>query len=223
MTKSQQALQNMIASQMLPNEVTDPSVLAALTAVSREFFAPPAFKNVAYADENIPLTDHRVMMKPFVFARLVQLAGIKPSDHVLHIATGTGYGSAVLKQLAGHVMATESHHGLAETARKNLRECDVEVEVFTTSLTVGYPLSSPYDVIFIEGAIQCIPGSLAEQVKEGGCLVAVKNVMQRLDAPSGLGKALLARKVDGKLHHSVHFDASVPLLPGFEKKEEFIF
>jgi protein-L-isoaspartate(D-aspartate) O-methyltransferase len=222
MQNIQHALDNMVAGQMLPNEVTDHAVLAAIAAVKRDLFTPELMKTAAYADENIPLGHHRVMMKPFIFARLLQLANIQKTDKVLHIGAGTGYGSAVLSQLAGHVMAVESQHDLAEIARKNLQEAKVNVEIFQSSLTLGYPLSAPYDVIFIEGAVQSIPSGLSEQLTEGGRIVAVKNIQQRMDAHSGLGRAMVVQKINGQLQEITSFDASVALLPGFEKKEEFV-
>lgn len=219
MPNLQHAQQNMLASQLLPNEVTSPAVLEAMATVKRESYVPPAMKSVAYADDNIPLGHGRVMMKPMVFARLLQLAEIKKHHHVLHIGAGTGYGSAVLAKLAARVMAIESVHELAEAARQNFHANEVDIEMFNSSLTIGYPISAPYDVIFIEGAIQHLPSGLVEQLKEGGAIVAIKTI----HAQSGLGRAMLAKKIAGTMQQALSFDASLPVLAGFEKKENFVF
>ena len=217
------AQENMIAGQMLPNEVVDEALLRALSEVRREQFVPESLKAIAYADENLPLGHGRVLMKPMAFARLLQLAEIDPKDRVLHVGAGMGYGSAVLAQLADFVMAVESQHDLAEAARQNLRSAEVNVEIFVSALTLGYPMSAPYNVIVIEGAVQQIPASIIEQLAEGGRIVAVKNVACRLDAASGLGRALVAYKKEGQLYQKTSFDVSVPLLASFEQKEEFVF
>jgi protein-L-isoaspartate(D-aspartate) O-methyltransferase len=224
MTQAQKrAHESMILCQMLPNEVTSKAVIAAFRAVQREHYVPPAFAETAFADDNIPLTPNRVMMKPFVLARLIQMLELKKSDKILHVAAGRGYASAILAHLCKQVIAVESHHELVEAARLALHHDHLEnVEVFASALAVGYPLAAPYDAIFIEGAVQQLPLGLLDQLKDGGRLVTVQNIHQRLDAPSGLGKALFVSKIQGKPQQVLGFDASIPLLAEFEKKSEFV-
>ena len=55
-------------------------------------------------------------MEPSPFAKLVQLAEIRPGDIVLDVGAGTGYSSAVLSRLAASVIALESDASLADRA-----------------------------------------------------------------------------------------------------------
>ena len=49
-----------------------------------------------------------------VLAKLIQLADIAATDHVLDVGCATGYSSAVLAQLAGSVVALEEDRALAQ-------------------------------------------------------------------------------------------------------------
>ena len=46
-------------------------------------------------------TLRRVLLKPMVFGKLLQAAGIKETDRVLDVGCATGYSAAVLARLAG--------------------------------------------------------------------------------------------------------------------------
>jgi protein-L-isoaspartate(D-aspartate) O-methyltransferase len=223
MSFSQQARENMIAGQMEPNEVLNPQILQSVAAVPREAFVPEALSGVAYLDEDIPVGNGRYLMEPRVFGRLLQMADIQPTDKVLIIGCGTGYSAAVVSLLTDHVIAIECLRELSDAARKTLRELDVKVELFTSALTVGYPMMAPYDVILIEGAVQQIPSTLTDQLAEGGRLVTVFNTQSPFPGKAGVGRALLLRKQGGQLMRQESFDASVPVLPGFEKKTSFEF
>ena len=50
-----------------------------MMAVPRELFVPPAQVGEAYSDNDIPVGDGRVMLKPMVLAKLIQAALVGPS------------------------------------------------------------------------------------------------------------------------------------------------
>lgn len=220
---AQQAKQCMVSNQLRTSEITDASVLAAMEAIPREKFVPENFRKAAYVDEDIAIAEERYLMEPLVFAKLLQAMQIQPEDKVLIVGTGMGYSTAVIAQLSRHVTAIESQRELSGMARKNLRTLSIEVEVFTSALTVGYPLLAPYDAILVEGGVHFVPTSLTDQLAEAGRLVTVENIQQRAGALSGLGRALVIYKMDGQLHRRYLFDAAVPLLADFTNKPGFLF
>ena len=62
-----------------------------------------------------------------------------------------------------------------------------------------------------------MPGAILDQLAEGGRLAAVVS-------PQGaLGKATLFQRIGGTISHREVFDASIPLLPGFEPVPVFDF
>jgi protein-L-isoaspartate(D-aspartate) O-methyltransferase len=209
----------MVDSQVRPHDVTDLRIQAALLDVPRERFLDPAHRSLAYLDTEVPVSaqSRRVLLKPMVFGKLLQAAGITESDRVLDVGCATGYSSAVLAKLAANVVALEEDAALARAAAAALGEAGARnVSVAINPLTAGWPQGAPYDVILLEGASEVAPQPLLAQLKEGGRLVAVIGGAR-------MGKATIYRK-DGQHVTALQlFDAGAPVLPGFSKPPEFVF
>ena len=208
----------MVESQLRTNRVTDEAVLAAMEAVPRERFVPPALAGVAYIDDDLPLGGGRYLLEPMLFAWLLQAAAIRPADLVLDVGCATGYSTAVIARLAATVLALESDPALARAAGENLAGLEVDNAVVVAgALRAGYPAHAPYDVIVVEGAVPEIPAALCQQLAEGGRLAAV------LAPPGQQGRVVLAIKVGGIVSHRDISDAATPALPGFELEPGFRF
>jgi protein-L-isoaspartate(D-aspartate) O-methyltransferase len=222
MSDFQTARINLVESQVRPNGVTDPRILDAMLRLPREEFVPAGKRAIAYMDEDIAITTpasggpRRVLIEAMTFAKLAQLADIKPGDKVLQIGAGTGYGTAVLSHLAQSVVALEENAELAAEARARLeRFGNVSVEI--GPLAQGCRQGSPYDVIFVEGRIPEIPDALTAQLADGGRLVAVVGSRP-------VSKARKITKAGQTLSEISGFDATVSELPGFEaRKPAFVF
>jgi protein-L-isoaspartate(D-aspartate) O-methyltransferase len=217
----------MVESQLRPNEVTDRRIIAAMRALPRENFVPPALRGLAYIDEALevfPSIDGapaRFLLAPMVLARLVQLASVEPQDTVLDVGCATGYSTAVLAALALSVIGLEPEPELAEAAKRALRELDIaNAEIVTGSLAAGHFSGGPYDVILLNGSIPEAPVGLLSQLREGGRLVTV--IGCHSSNPSQ-GKAYLFVRVAGEASGVVHFDAGARPLPGFAPEPAFIF
>jgi protein-L-isoaspartate(D-aspartate) O-methyltransferase len=207
----------MIDCQLRPNEVNDERIIDAITNVPRDAFVPKAKRSVAYVDEDLEIAPGRFLMEPRVFGRLLMAADVQQSDIVLDVGCATGYSTAVLAGLADAVVAVEEDEKLAASAEKKLAGLDVmNAAVVTCTMCNGVAKQGPFDVIFIEGAVEEIPAVLLKQLKEGGRLVCVK-------VEGGVGRAHMISKVDGKFEGQNLFDADVPAIPGFEKKRNFAF
>lgn len=210
------ARRNMVEHQLRTNEVTNQALLAAMGDIPRERFVPDRFRDVAYIDEDLPLKKGRFLMEPRVFARLLQLAEVKPQDVVLDIGCGTGYSTAVLSRLANTVVALESDAELSARASATLAELGIDnALVVTAPLTDGYAKQSPYDVIVFGGALPRVPPPIARQLVEGGRLVAVIG--------EGVGRGTLTMRTRGVISSRPDFDAATPMLPDFAPVQGFVF
>jgi protein-L-isoaspartate(D-aspartate) O-methyltransferase len=212
----------MVDSQLRTENVTDYDILAVMGRVPRERFVPAHQRALAYLDTDIPVKSGadgppRYLMEAAPFARLLQLTEIEKSDIVLDIGCGTGYSTAVIAGLANFVVALESDAELASQARATLLDLGVDnAKVVVGPLDIGYPSEGPYDVIFVDGAVEVLPASLFGQLKEGGRLVAVV----------GYGRAATAAlytKSDNEIGRRTAFNADVRPLPGFRKPAAFVF
>ncbi len=95
-------------------------------------------------------------------------------------------------------------------------ETQPNVQITQGALIEGFKDGGPYDVIFVNGAIEAQPDTLLSQLAEGGRLVAFLQ-------SGAQGRATLYLKEQGRVGHRSDFDANVPLLAGFKKHIGFVF
>jgi protein-L-isoaspartate(D-aspartate) O-methyltransferase len=211
------ARRNMVDGQVRTADVTNLDLIAAMLVVPRERFVPPPLAEQAYLDGDIRIAEDRALLKPMVLAKLLQAAQVREEDHVLDVACGTGYSSAILARLAGSVVALEDDPALASQARANLAATGArDVVVGTGPLTEGWRGAAPYDLILLNGAIEVVPQALGQQLKPSGRLACVFG-----NIPAA--KAMIYRLVEGQLAGRPIFDATAPLLPGFVAPPAFVF
>ena len=219
MTDFALARRNMVDGQLRPNRVTNASLLSAVSELPRERFLPEALRSIAYADDDVPLGNGRFLMEPMVLARLIQALQVQPGDKALVVASGRGYGAAILSRLVKSVVAVESDAALAGSAEQTIKDLGiVNIKQMVTKLEDGAAADAPFDAILIEGAVHEIPRTILDQLAEGGRLTTVRA------APAGvLGVAELVVKEGGVTSGRPLFDAGTPPLPGFAPAPRFAF
>ncbi len=217
----QRLRQSMVDSQLRPNDVTDPRILAAMLEVPRERFVPPSREKLAYLDDDLPVLEggpHRApryLIEPMILARLIQALAIGPDDRILDVGCATGYSTAVLARLASQVVGLEEDGELAAEARKALA-AEQGVRIAEGKLIDGAPEQGPFDGILLNGSVEKVPEPLLAQLNDGGRLVAVLR--------SGpVGRATLYVRGPGGISSRPLFDAAIPALPGFEQPRGFTF
>lgn len=216
MTNFTAARHNMVESQVRPNGITDHRIIDAMAQVKREDFVPAERKTIAYLDEDVQLKEGRFLIEPMAFARMIHLALIKPTDKVLVVGAGTGYGAKVIAMLAKSVVALESDPDLLALAKGFLAGAG-NVEVVEGSLAAGHAAGAPYDVIIVEGRIAAVPESLFAQLANEGRIVAAVGNMD-------VSKMQIATLADGHRSSRSAFDVSIAPLPGFVvEKAAFVF
>ncbi|HEX9963615.1 MAG TPA: protein-L-isoaspartate O-methyltransferase [Allosphingosinicella sp.] len=204
----------MIASQLRTTGTNDPRVLAAMGEVPRERFVPESRIPLAYADALVPLKPGRDFNSPMALGRLLTEAAPRPGERALVVGAATGYAAAVMERLVGPVVAVEEDAELAASARANLASS--RVRLVEGPLAEGFADGAPYDLILVDGAVECVPGSLVAQLADHGRLAAglLENGVTRLAigrrAGEGFGMAAFA-------------DAAAAILPGFAKPRAFKF
>ena len=215
------ARQKMVDGQVRPSDVTDIRILDAMLAVPRESFVPQSLRKMAYLDIDLDVSPNgsvkRYLIKPVVIARMLQAAGVSPTDNVLVVGCATGYAAAVVSRLAGQVTATESDAQLATDAGANLAMLGyTNVVVEPGNAVDGSVHRAPYDVILIDGATEIEPDGLYRQLAPNGRLVGVF-------ATTKPQRAVLVTRSNDDFGSRPLFDATVPVLPGLERPAAFVF
>ena len=134
----QVARRAMIDSQLRPEGVTRPLVLAAMARLPREDFVPVEARPFAYFDRSIPLPNGRAMMPPAALGRLLNELDPKPGLRALVVDPASGYPAAVLRDIG---LTVDEGDGSEQGS---------------------------YDVILIDGAIEELPGSIAGLLAQDG-------------------------------------------------------
>ncbi len=217
------ARSTMVNNQLRTFDVSDRAVLAAMGAVPREAFVPAAKRPIAYLDSNLEVSEAtadrpaRHLLAPSTIGRLLQAAEIQSSDIALVVGCTTGYVAAVVAQLADSVVALDCDAGLADQATETLVDLSVDnAAVVTGDLDKGWPEEGPYDVVVVAGGVDTVPDGLLEQVRDKGRLAVV-------EGRGGAGQALIYTRTAGVVSPRFIFNASAPILPGFERQNAFEF
>ena len=213
---------NMVEQQVRPWDVLDARVLETLNTIPREDFTPEQYKNLAYVDTRIPLTDDDdkgiCMLNPNIEGRILQHLNIGEDDVVLEIGTGTGYLTACLAHLARYVDSVEIDENLSEQAEKNLAKSNIEnVTITTGDAAKGWEQKQFYDAIAISASMPAIPEAYKKLLKVGGRLFVVTGQAPAMTAH------LVTRTDKNNWTTEELFETSIDSLCGAEKARSFEF
>jgi len=207
----------MVDGQIRTADVTNRRLQAALLTVPREIFLPRAKHAQAYADAEVEFAPGRWMMRPRDFAKLVHAADVQPSDLVLDLACGRGYSSAILSRMGETVVAMESDGEMVSKAEEALSKAGADnVAVIEGDLKTGSQSQGPFDVIFVNGAVEEVPRAWLDQLADGGRLAVVVR-------KGPIGKATIFIRSGLGVGERVVFDCTPHILPGFEREAGFVF
>ena len=204
------AREAMVESQLRPQGVTDPAVLAAMGRIERERFLPSHTRPLAYVDRAVGLGHGRFLPAPAVLGELLTQMKAEPGQRALVVGAGTGYSAAVLAHMGLEVVALESDPELIALAKEQ------GISAVSGALEEGHPADAPYEQILIDGAVEYIPDAIIDQLADGGRLGAA--LIDR-----GITRLVVGRKAGSAFGTLSIGDAGVPVLPGFSKPTEFTF
>ena len=165
---------NMIEQQVRTWDVLDPVVLQLLHDLPRENFVPIAYQGLAFADIEIPLGYNQYMLSPKLEGRMLQALGLKKTQTVLHIGTGSGYFTALLASLAKHVTTIEINPDLSTHAAKNIAQNNINnVTFLINDATTFSPNNQTFDVIVYTASTPIEPANMRAKLNINGVMLLV--------------------------------------------------
>jgi len=151
--------------------IKDEQVLIAIGTVKRENFVNEEFKRLAYENTSLPINSNQTISQPYTVAFMTELLKIESGEKVLEIGTGSGYQSAVLKELGAEVYSVERITELYKSAEEKLKKSGYEVHLKCDDGTKGWIEFAPFDKIIVTAGSPKIPKKLLEQLSIGGRMI----------------------------------------------------
>ncbi len=166
------AKRRMLDRNLRARGITDERVLAAMERVPREAFVPEPLRPRAYDDCALPVEFGQTISQPYTVAFMAQAAGLQGHERVLEVGTGTGYGAAVLGELAAEVFTIERWPELYESASQRLERLGIQnVGTKLGDGSQGWAEQAPFDAIVVTAAAEHLPTVYREQLAEGGRII----------------------------------------------------
>ncbi len=173
--------------------IGDTAVLSAIERVPREAFVPPTFRDRAYEDAALPIGHAQTLSRPSVVGLMSQALEAGPRMKVLEIGTGSGYQTCVLARMVRRVYTIERHRELMQEAEARFNA--LRIHNVTTKFGDGWQgwgAQAPFERIIVTAAPSEIPGTLIDQLAEGGVMVLPVGREKRTQS------LIRVRKIDGR-------------------------
>lgn len=216
MQNMEQARFNMIEQQIRPCDVLEARILELLHHVRREQFVPEGKKAMAFMDMEIPLGFGVSMWQPKLEARALQELHLGRRDKVLEVGTGSGYLTALLSALAGHVTSVEIVPELSAMAGVHLQHRE-NVTLAIGDASRGWGEGEKYDAIVLTGSTPVLPEAFQSSLNIGGRLFAIVG-----EAP--VMEARLITRVAPDVYETVNImETSVASLQNAQQPKRFVF
>ena len=213
----ERARYNMVEQQVRPWDVLDQRVLDLMLELPRELFVPESYRNLAYADIEIPLGHGETMLPPKLEGRILQNLDLRATDSVLEIGTGGGYLTALLSRLTQHVTSVDIVEEFIQQAQRRLSQAGVtNASLEYGDAAHGWRAGAPYDVIAVTGSVPLLPDAYLQQLAPQGRLFVVVGEAPVMQA------RLVTRIGEREWHHEALFETQLPPLRGAPRKPRFV-
>jgi len=206
----------MLRQQIRAWEVLDDRVLGVLGRTQRELFVPEAYRDLAFADMDIPLPHSQQMMSPKLEGRLLQSLDLKPEDSVLEIGTGSGFLTACLANLSDSVLSVDISWDFTIDARKKLNQINIKNAELRTEDIFDLSETMQFDAIAVTGSIPELDDHFIQMLRPGGRLFVIVGRTPVMEA------LLITAPGDGECTHESLFETEIPPLLNTTESELFV-
>ena len=160
-----------------------PKIIKAMRLVPRGKFLPENMQSYSAVDTPLPIGFGQTVSAPHMVAIMNETLQLEVGQKVLEIGAGSGWHAATIAEIVaphdaprsewGHVYTVEIIEGLAEFARKNIRNAGYSDRITTIHAdgSIGYPEKAPYDRIVVTAAAPDVPQPLTDQLKPNGIML----------------------------------------------------
>lgn len=148
----------------------------AMLKVPREDFIPRLYRDYAYQEVPLPLPGEKATIScPHSYPLFYEPLGLDNGHRFLEIGLGSGYGTALAREIVGDdglAVSVEIDPRTFAYAKNNLERAGYrDIVLVRGDGGLGYPDQAPYDRICLTAACDEVPQPLIEQLTTGGRLI----------------------------------------------------
>ena len=206
----------MLGQQLRAWEVLDDRVLRAFAETPRENFVPKDYRDLAFADAEIPLGHGQNMLAPKVEGRVLQALQIEPIDDVLVVGTGSGYLTACIARLAKHVTSVDIFPDLIAAAEPKIAACGLRNVELKVADAFDLPYRARFDAIAVTGSVPELDEYFSGMLRPQGRLFVVVGRGPAMEAQ------LITLQPDGTTTTDSLFETVLAPLINAERPEPFV-
>ena len=206
----------MLGQQLRAWEVLDDRVLRAFAETPRENFVPSDYRDLAFADADIPLGHAQSMLAPKVEGRILQALQVEPIDEVLVVGTGSGYLTACLARLAKRVTSVDIFPDLVSAAEPKIAACAIRNVELKVADAFDLTYRARFDAIAITGSVPQLDQHFSGMLRPQGRLFVVVGREPAMEAQ------LITLQPDGTTTTDSLFETVLAPLINAERPEPFV-
>lgn len=148
-----------------------PMIVKAVEDIPRRLFVPPGIDD-PYEDMTAPIDCGETMPGALAAVKLVAALEPEPEQRILEIGTGSGYVTALLAKIVGHVTTFERYRRLLQAASRRFREIGISnVTPIFEDGREGYRSGSPYHRVIVHAAFPAPPKQFLDQLGISASLI----------------------------------------------------
>lgn len=143
----------MLGQQLRAWEVLDDRVLRAFAETPREEFVPREYRDLAFADVEIPLGHGQTMLAPKVEGRILQALQVEPIDDALVVGTGSGYLTACMAGLARRVSSVDIFPDFVTAAGPKIAACGIRNVEIKAADALSLTYRAQFDAVAVTASV----------------------------------------------------------------------
>jgi len=206
----------MLGQQLRAWEVLDDRVLRAFAETPRENFVPREYRDLAFADTEIPLSLGQTMLAPKVEGRVLQALQVEPIEEALIVGTGSGYLAACLARLAKRVTSVDIFPEFATAAAPKLAACGLRNVQLQTADALSLTHRGVFDAIAVTASVPTLDEHFVSMLRPQGRLFIVVGREPAMEA------RLITSRPDGTTTTEGLFETVLAPLINAERPEPFV-
>lgn len=177
-------------------------IKAAMLKVPREAFIPTLYRDYAYKEVPLPLPGQRATIScPHSYPLFYEPLGLGEGHRFLEIGLGSGYGTALAREVVGDsglVVSVEIDSLTFAYGKNNLERAGYhDIVLVNGDGGLGHPEMAPYDRICLTAACDRVPQPLLEQLRIDGRLIGpvierkIQNLVVFAKKPHGIERTVI--------------------------------